>query len=250
MVTFKINSAKTFLPAAMRRGTAGERLERSIQMNDRFGQDLKENFIDGEMSRTKFVRLLQKNSDKHIPIQHYDRWDTKGNIVHRANGNAVLAGYFVEFPKNINSDKVKLKNLKSLLQTTQKFFDTILNPKFSQREFSMFNKGQNLQRISEFFTESVNVKGALDKKLLTKFLKPLSTKEKIDTLQLLRYKLIKEQNADRYKKHFMQMVNQTPRTDTYYSEAAINSNAYMYPEKMQIIEQELLKVLKKARSKK
>jgi len=250
MAIIKINYSTTFLPLKNAKGTVAQRFEHATRMNDQFHEMLKENFVDGEMSRVKFIRLLKKCAGGKIPISDFDINFPQGRIAHFLDKTASLNGYVADLPKTGLSEKVSVRFIRSLLATTQKFFTEILNPKILKREVSMYNKGQNLSKVSEFFEGKIRVKGALEKKELNKLLKPLTRKEKIDTLQLLRYRLQQEHSVDSYRKHYMRKMNKTPRSEVRFSEEAINSNAYMYPEKLEIIEQELAKVLQKARSKK
>ena len=250
MITLKINPKKTFLPLKIAKGTTSERLDRAIKMNDEFHEILKKNFTDGEMSRFRFSKLLQKSAGNKIPVNYYDEWSTTGEMRHIVDENSVCAGYFTIFPKNINSDKVKSTTMKSLLRITQDFFTEILNPKIFAREISMFNKGENLKAAQEFFNNEINIIGEINTKKLAKYLKPLSQEEKIDTLQFFRYGLMKEENANQFAKHYMRKLNRTPYSETKYSENAITSNPYKYPDKIKIIETELTKILQQARSKK
>ena len=61
---------------------------------------------------------------------------------------------------------------------------------------------------------------------------------------------MKEENANQFAKHYMRKLNRTPYSETKYSENAITSNPYKYPDKIKIIEAELTKILQQARSKK
>lgn len=252
MVVFKINGAKTFLPLKVARGTAERRLERARELNDKFYNTLTSSFTDGVITKTKFIRQIQKTAGTHFRIIYRDSYqDTTKNVTHLVDETATCMGYNFTFRKNINLDnKLKDNNIMKLLNISLQYFHEILSPKFFRREITMLNKGMDVDTINNFFVNRIDVKGKLDKKALKQFLKPFSTDDKIDTLQLFRYNLIKAKSNDVYKKHYMRIVNNTPRLGIQYSEKAITSDAYMYDEKLQIIEQELAKTLKKARSKK
>lgn len=250
MINLKINCKKSFLPLKTAKGTLKERLDNARQMNDNFHEILKSNFTEEEMSRYRFSKLLQKSAGGKIPVSYYDEWRKSGDIRHIVDENANCAGYFLIFPKNLNSDKVKKTNMKNLLKMTQNFFNNIWNPKFFRREISMYNKGENLQAAQTFFDKEINKIGEIDKKKLSQYLKGLSQEEKIDTLQLFRYGLQKEENTNQFGKEYMRKINRTPHSDVKYSENAITSNPYQYSEKIKIIETELAKALQKARSKK
>lgn len=250
MVTIKIDTKKSFLPLKIAKGTVKERLENARQMNDAFHEILKKDFVESEMSRFRFSKLLQKSAGNKIPVTYYDEWSKTGDIRHLVNENATCKGYFLIFPKNAYSDKVKKTDMKELLKMTQKYFNDIWNPKFFRRVISMFNKGENPLDAEQFFEKEINIIGGINKKKLSQYLKGLSLEEKIDTLQLFRYSLQKAENINQFNKEYMRKINRTPHTDVKYSERAIEANPYQYTEKLEFIEAELLKALQKARTKK
>lgn len=250
MFHLKIDNAKSFIPLKKFKGTASRRLERARELNDKFYYSLKDNFTDGEMTRCKFLRLMNKAADTHFQLYHDEGYEARRTLTHAVDEYGTCKGYTFYFNKNINSEKVKNNDFIKLLNMSMQFFNEILNPKFFKRQISMINRGKDINQVCKFFDKSINIKGKLDKKELNGFLKQYSLSDKIDALQLLRYDLIKAKNFDVYKKHYMVMMNETPRSGVHYSEASINSNSYMYDEKIQMIEQELTKAIQKARSKK
>ena len=78
----------------------------------------------------------------------------------------------------------------------------------------------------------------------------MSMEEKIDNLQALRYGIMHAQNCDEFSKHYMKKMNGDSRFQGKFGEDSINDTRFQYPEKLEMVNQELAKTLQKARAKK
>ena len=156
----------------------------------------------------------------------------------------------VRIPIEYLSGRIKASSTKEILATTQRFFDELCNSKFYKRITSMLNKGADMAQLNSFWVQKVMVKGELTSKDLDSFLRTVSKKDRIDTLQALRYSLFREQNSARFVKDYMRKVNQNPSAGIRYGEDAINTDFYRFNQKIKLLEEKLASELKKARTKK
>lgn len=246
----KINPAKLYLPSAVRKMPVSDRLDAAIVMNDNFCKSLKYEFEDRKISPKVFKTALQKATQSKIKVEISPMFDNSHPVCPIFNEKGESLGYFIRVPFMKYEKKISQSNMLQILKITQNFFDDIFNPKFFARKLAMYKKGYDMKPAAEFFENHIKkTRTKLNMSALNKFLQPMSDDEKIDNLQLLRYCLIKEQNTDRYAKHFMLQTNKNPQSDIKYSSDAIFSNTYYYPEKLKEINRKLNETIKSAREK-
>lgn len=250
MLNLKINYVKSYLPLKSSKGTTPQRLSLARDMNDKFCETLKSSFNNGTIAVGTFKRILKKAAGAKIPVEVTACDGKNGNVLHLFDDMMTANGYMVRIPIEYLSGRIKASSTKEILATTQRFFDELCNSKFYKRITSMLNKGADMAQLNSFWVQKVMVKGELTSKDLDSFLRTVSKKDRIDTLQALRYSLFREQNSARFVKDYMRKVNQNPSAGIRYGEDAINTDFYRFNQKIKLLEEKLASELKKARTKK
>ena len=253
MIKININKTTSFLPLKKidkAERTAARRLNLAQRMNDQFCDSVLSNMDDGKITLPAFVRLLKKATGAKIDIKGTRLDAGQGIVTHKADAANQMSGYVLGIPFAYGQKFINMSTLKRALKYTQEIFTEITNPKIHGRMVSMFNKGFDTTKVVIFLNEKVKIKGKLLKKDLQAFLKPMSMEEKIDNLQALRYGIMHAQNCDEFSKHYMKKMNGDSRFQGKFGEDSINDTRFQYPEKLEMVNQELAKTLQKARAKK
>ncbi len=250
MLKIKINQSKTFLPLEKAHGNTSTRFHIAREMNTKFYESLPDYFESKGVTLTTFEKLLKKLSGPKIGVEVAGGDGRTGRMMPVLNCTLTSEGFLLQIPVEFYTNRVKKSGALAFLEVTQRFFDTIHNPKFFKRLVTINNKYNNPKDFLKFYQEQVNIKGLLDRKTLEQFLKNKSLEEQIDNLQLLRYNLMQERNAKKYVKMFMEKANANPRSDIRYENAANYGAAYQFNEKIKLIETLLKETIQKARTQK
>ncbi len=253
MIKININKATTFLPLKKidkAERTAAGRLQLAQRMNDQFCDSVLSKMDDGKITLPAFVRLLKKATGAKIDIKGTRLDAGQGIVAHRSDAANQMSGYVLGIPFAYSEKFINMSTLKRALKYSQEIFTEITNPKIYGRMVSMINKGFDTIKAARFLNEKVKIKGKLSKKDLQAFLKPMSPEERIDNLQALRYGIMHAQNCDEFSKHYMKKMNAYSRFPGKFGEDSINDTRFLYPEKLEMVNQELAKTLQKARAKK
>lgn len=253
-MNINVNRMATFLPikkiSSVNRTAAG-RLNLARDLNDKLLDSVLDKMDDGKITLPAFVRLIKKASGSKLEVTGTRLCaGPEGLVSHKVKENNTFSGYVLGIPFAYGEKFIKISNLKRALKCTQLIFDEFTNPKFFARIKTMQNKGFNTVAINEFSANKIRVAESLTKKDLKEFMKSMSLEEKIESLQALRYNVLHFQNWDKFSKHYMQKMNQNPKFKLKFGEDSINSNRYMYQEKLDLINQELASLIKMARAKK
>ena len=177
-------------------GTTEQRLQLARLMNLRFYDNLQDGIKNREIKPGTFKNILRSTIGQPIKIVMAESLNQKaGRLLHSINEKAEAIGYTLELPHTVYYKNIHQSTSLIFLQETQKLFEEVLNPKFFQRFINMFAKGYNMSEISEFYNANIRKTQKLTGKALDKFLEKKSAREQIETLQFIRYQLIKEKNA-------------------------------------------------------
>ncbi len=196
MLKIKVNYPKTFAPIAMAKGTTEQRLQLARLMNLRFYDNLQDGIKNREIKPGTFKNILRRTIGQPIKIVMAESRNPKaGRLLHSLNEKGEAIGYTLELPYTAYYKNIHQSTSLVFLQETQKLFEEVLNPKFFQRFINMLAKGYNTKNVSDFYLNNISKTKKLTGKALDKFLENKSVTEQIETLQFIRYQLIKEQNA-------------------------------------------------------
>ena len=204
-------------------------------------------FIDREVKPTVFKRTLKETASKKLAVEIFKPLDAqKVSLTPLLETNTKKIGGFV-FYLSVTplSGNIRQSLTPKFLSVTQTFFNMICNPKFLARTVAMLNKGQNVQKAEEFYLKNIAEKQVLEESILDKFLEGKQASEQINTLQLLRYKLISDNNVHRAKyqidKHIEKAENASFPNKNY------DLTDYHYEEKISLLNNKLLKILQNER---
>ena len=253
MIKININKATSFLPLKKvnkAERTAARRLKLAQGMNDQFCDSVLSNMDDGKITLPAFVRLLKKATGAKIDIKGTRLYAGQGIVTHKVDAANQMSGYVLGIPFAYGQKFINMSTLKRALKYTQEIFTEITNPKIHGSIVLLSNKRFDTTKFLKYLNEKLKNKIKLLKKDLQAFLKPMSMEEKIDNLQALRYGIMHAQNCDEFSKHYMKKMNGDSRFQGKFGEDSINDTRFQYPEKLEMVNQELAKTLQKARAKK
>ena len=251
MIRLRIDRATTFLPLSLAKGTLQQRLQRAKVLNLKFYDDLQDEFVKREVKPSAFRRVLKETADNKISVNVFDMNTVKLPKVAMAlniRANQKVKGFSFYLPFSFVNGKIPKKAQFSFLPETQKFFNSILNPKFLTRKLAVVNHNpEQMQEVLEFYTKNIEGSGVLKKEALHKFLKDKKNDEKINLLQLLRYTLIDEkavqQAAYSMDRHIEKAEN------LKFANKSYDLTPYQYDEKLALLYETLAKTIKDARAK-
>ena len=237
MLKITLNHAKTHLPLKKAAGSYEQRLQKAVELNEKFYSALKKQFPSGDVPPRTFGKILKETTNSPIKIDIID----SNNIVKGGKAGLSISenmeanGYLVFLPFSRFSGKISMANYRTFLKTSQQFFDQILNPKYLKRQIAVLSGGSNFQELSEFYIKNIEGNTVLTKKALNQYLKGKSAKEKINLLQNFRY--------------ILKIQEHESKMDILAEKGSKKLQENHVPEKIKIIEETLAKTISQERAK-
>lgn len=247
MTNFKINYSRTYLPLGKINGTTEQRLSKAIDANVKFLKNLKYDFVDREVSMPTFKRTLKDSSDKKISLNIFGSNEHTQNesMTHSVGKTKISSGYTLYVPQTFDEKHIPQGKAQEFMQTTQKFFNELYNPKFYKRKINMLNRNQGIKEVSEFYETNIKGTNKLNTKDLDEFLNDKSADEKINSLQMMRYDVMAERNNENAKfpidKQIEKIENLKIQNKSY------DLTKFQYNEKLDILNEKLKNILKTER---
>lgn len=250
MIKLTINTAKCHYPLKKAKGSSQDRLNKTLELNNSFFENIKYHFAYGDVSPNIFEQVLKKTAGtKKIPINVIPQpGHACGNLTVNLNSKGNLSGYILTVPANINS-KISRFSTGEFMRQTFKFFESILNPKYLRRNINLINKEYDYVGAKKLFNSHILTAKPLYPQDLDKLLKDKSPAEQIDLLQGLRYTTIQKLNLFKHTKNYQKKMDAHFRTKhAYNTEKPINYAPYKLPEKIKIIGDKLLETIQSERA--
>lgn len=249
MIHLTINPVKTKFPLEIAKGTAQERIQKAVGYSDRFFDNIKDYFKDGDVSTRTFASVLRKTAGDKVGIEVFEKLPKKSAMTCRNyNDKMVQIGYALFLPVNSFSKKISKMSTKTFMHEVFHFFDHLLNPKYNKRIHNLINSGISYQ-AGPFYSEKIYTKENLTKQMLNTALKGLTPQQKIDALQFFRYSLILERNAYIHSAKYQKMMENYYKDCITYHEKPYKYTEYKFDEKIKLIEETLLRIIQKERAK-
>lgn len=251
MIKLTINNAKCHYPLRKAKGSCQDRLNKAIELNNRFFENIKGPFTYGDVSPNIFAQVIQKTADtKKIPIKVIpEPKHASGNLTIDLNSNGKLSGYTLTVPANIES-RISRYTTGDFMKQTFRFFESILNPKYLKRSINLINNEYDYMGAKKFFNSHILTNKPLETQDLDKFLKDKSAAEQIDILQAMRYTAIQKLNLFKHTKNYQKKMDAHFRYGhAYNTEVPIKYTQYKLPEKIKIIGSKLFETIQSERAK-
>lgn len=253
MIKLTVNHAKSHLPLRKAKGSPQDRLQKAIQMNEQFFENIKDCFQEGDVHPKTYAKILKMAAGAPIKIEiaksNNRNLTQGGRTCINFNELGQQIGYMIFLPFNAWSNKISKMSTLTFMHENLHFFERILNPKYTARDIAIINKGYDARSIKEFYDNNLYIRKELKKKDLNSFLKGKSLDEAIDSLQELRYNLKMELNAHKYTKSDQRKIENHYCNTISYREKLVNYSDYQFPQKIKMLEEKLASVLQKARAK-
>lgn len=252
MIKLTINNAKCHYPLRKAKGNCQERLQKTIDLNNRLFETLKGHFEFGDVSPNMFKQILQRTANtKKIPVEIVPIAEhQRGNIAMRLNEKAAVSGYTMSLPINKYSYRIGRESTSEIMRQTFQFFESLLNPKYARRNINLINKEYDSVGAKKFLTTHILNAKQLKPEDLDKFLKDKSAAEQIDLLQALRYAAIQKLNLFRHTKNYQKKMDaHFRRGHAYNTEVPTKYSKYKLPGKIKIIGSKLLETIQSERAK-
>lgn len=246
MAKLSINKNKMFLPLSVSKGTTEERLQKARLLNLKFFDNIKDEFVDREIKPSTFKRILKKTAGSKIGVEIFESLDNKKTYTSLiTNENGKLNGYAFYFPLTYLNNNIRQSNAMNFLKETQKFFNSIFNPKFLTREIKVFNKNKNSTKLGRFYLDNIAEKQVLKPEKLDKFLGSKKNEDKINILQFFRYKLFAEKNIHQAEPQITKHIEKADNLKILTK--SDNLEVYQYDEKLSLLNNKLLNIIKQER---
>ena len=246
MMKLSINKSKTFLPLSMAKGTTEQRLQKARLLNLKFYDNLHDEFINREVKQSVFKRVLREASGIKPEINIFEANDwKKTTLTPLLDSRRKVKGFAFFIPLTYWYSNIPQSASQFFLKETQRFFNMICNPKFLTRRFLLFNRGYNIKKVMDFYSQNIAEKQVLTAENLDKFLCGKNADEKINTLQFLRYNLMDDMNVHkaeyRIDKHIEKVESLKFQNKNY------DLSEYQYDEKLALLNQRLNEVIQAER---
>jgi len=245
MNKIKIDNKKTFIPLKIATGTVKERMQKARVLNLAFYDNLQDKFINDQIAPRTFISTLRKTLGAKIDLKLLESESSKEHgMGYFINLNSKVQGYYAKLPLEHYSKKIQKKTAPYFLQEIQSIINETFNPKILKRLVNMINKGYDINKFLIFYRENLSGKAILTEESLNKFLNEKSNAEKIDSIQLFRYKLISEKNTKQAKK---QIDRRMERYNDFKYITDYNLDKYHYDEKFAILDAKLSEIINSER---
>ncbi len=246
MIKFRIDKAKTFLPQSIAKGTTEERLQKARLFNIRFYQNLQDSFNERVVKDSAFKRVLQETCLAKIPIRIAPSEGPNASATtHFLGARNTFKGYVIFLPFAPYTKTIKQSSAGIFLNETQKFFNEIFNPKFLRRKVSNTNKFTLHNDASRFYSSNIKGTQEFTASKLEDYLKDKTINEQINFLQMFRYELLAERNAEKAKFQIDKQIEKFEHLQFGYKDYDLQK--FHYDEKLAILNEKLKAVLKTAR---
>lgn len=249
MITYKINHAKSTIPLAISKGTTAQRMQKARVLNLAFYDKLQGAIKNNQIAPRTFVSKLRSIIGAKPGI-YISEVDSNKNCYtnYCFDAKAKSLGYTIGLPWTDHTQNIHKNNAAFFLKQTQNLLNELFNPKIFSRFIALANSGENIDSILSFYDTNLSQKANLEPEILDKFLENKSNKQKINTLQFLRYKLLSEQNTTQASYQIDKRIEKHngfryQRPENYY-----DMEQYHYENKLRILNENLAEVLQNERN--
>lgn len=250
MMKLKIDSAKTFLPISISKGSVTQRMQKARVLNIRFYENLQDKIRNNEVSPRTFIKTLRQTLGANLGIDIAPVGYIKDSFMsYHFDSKAINKGYILGFPLAFYTGKVHKNFAKTFLHETQNMLNEAFNPKILQRYITLINKGYDIKSLTNFYKDNISQTSVLTSEALDKFLVNKKDTEKIDSLQFMRYKLLSEKNTAQASHQIDNKIQQYNNLKYDYPDDYYDITKYHFDEKFKLLETKLADIIKIARSK-
>lgn len=250
MINLKVNKVKNFLPLSISKGSFEQRLQKARHMNLAFYDNLQGSIRNNGIAPKSFVNVLKDTlGTKKIGVSLVNKEDVSGDSIQYCfDKNAISVGYILPLIFMNYENKIHKNSAPQFLNQTQDFFNEIFNPKVMMRFVSLFNQGEDLKSILDFYKQKLSRSTQdFDRDAFDKFLEEKSNKVKINTLQLFRYKLLQEKNTEVAKAQIDRRIERYQGFKYVRPEGYYDTSKFKYDEKLGYIGEKLLQAFQQER---
>lgn len=249
MIKITIDKLSTQLPLKKIKGTVQQRLDKSVAMNDKFYENIKDDFEKRDVLPSVYIRKLKKTIGAPINVSisertYYNNPVAGGETTMFINGEDLRQyGYDITLPLDPVTERISRNNTRAFMHENMHVLDRIFNPKYNARHISLVNKGYDVNSLSKFYFDKIYSKQELKVQDLDTFLKNKKAQEKIDTLQHWRYQLMLEKHAHEYIENNIQKFIKLILGNNGTLELNNTIQRYHFDEKIKMIEEKLAQII-------
>ena len=236
------NNKVLFMPLSKAAGTEAERFQKAADVADNLIGRLKKAYAhEDRIARSEFKNVFQQSIDAPIKLSVEDKNSFMPlGIGYKITDKAVINGYYMFLPTD--AGKISKNSSLVFIKKAQEILLRIFNPKITRREANLFNiPAPRVKGILQFERKLLSKKPVTEKEI-RETIKGLTPQEKIDVIQMLRYRL---KVADDIQKTglYAKTIDKSMKIEKYPYEQ------WKYGEKLELLNERLLKLLNKERLK-
>ena len=136
------------------------------------------------------------------------------------------------------------------MKQTQNLFNEAFNPKILKRYAAILSAGlENSKTVVDFYAKNVSGTSVLSRDALSGFLQDKSSKQKIDILQFMRYKLMSERNTLQASYQIDRRIERHNNLKFIHKQAEDYSlEKYQFEDKFKLLEEKLAETIQAERA--
>lgn len=248
MIKMRIDKKALFYPQKLAQGNTTERFQKATEASVKVLKGLRYDFVDREIKPAALKRGIKEVTGKNIGVKIEAVEHQKDSYLGLyANSKPIFKGYVLNLQSTLWTNKIPQCQLPIMMKHIQEMFASIFNPKITTREVAMFNKSQDAPNTYKFLVDHIVGKKELTEKTLDKFLSKKSVDEKINTLQMLRYKTLVKLNLAKAEPTIDREIGKFENSQIIGKD--YNAKVQHYDSKLQILNNKLAQIIKAERAK-
>jgi len=256
-MNFKVLKSAKF-PLDLCKGSVQIREQKANKLTDKFFNEIKDEFVNGEISLKKIQKKISKSlpKKKSIIVESSKEFPFYGQVSLIPDSNFNLSKFIIRLPVNKFSKKVDAQSTHTMMHEFRHIANYLLNPKYTQRKANLFDDNKNflLTKSYEFYKKEMYIRNKTLEELknfkdnILYFLENKSSKEKINVLQNWRYDMYNEITAYKNGNLYQKKLESTHPKLFTLKPNPINYSKFHFKEKIKIIENILASTIKQERN--
>ena len=247
MIKMRIDKKALFYPQKLAQGNTTERFQKATESSVKVLKGLRYDFVDREIKPVALKRGIKEVTGKNIGVKIETVEHQKDSFFGLyTNFKPIFKGYVLNLQSTLWTNKIPQSQLPIMMKHIQEMFASIFNPKMTTREVAMLNKGQDAPSTYKFVVDYIVGKKELTEKTLDKFLSKKSADEKINTLQMLRYKTLTKLNLAKAEPTIDREIGKFENSQIIGKD--YDAKVQQYESKLQILNNKLAQIIKAERA--
>lgn len=248
-INMKINHELTHLPLKQIRGSVQQRLDKVTEISHNFMGNIESVYDTFGYIKTKTFKNVLKQTAKaqNVQVQIGGNSGKTGQFTYTIGDEAPnIEGYTLFVPASSEGGLIPQTAAPAFMKLAFTFFNKIFNPKIIKRELDVSK--YDFRTFKDFYKKNIAGTNKFTKEELHLFLQGRPAQEKIDLLQIFRYYMTEQLNANRIANECKARFDKKFKTKTLDRFPAFKIKEHNFSTKIKLVEAELAQTLKEERA--